>query len=210
MQSRSALSSSMTASTCAWVAVAGRSRRILVIPICAQSRCLAPTYQELAGSWPTSTVPSPGTIPRDANALTRCASSALIAANVALPSRMRALTHRSCHGRRRDPGRIRASSARRCGTSQYCGCGTFTNAAARRHLLGQSHPLPDQHGHHCHDHGGQQQPPPHCALPGRPVRLARFAVYAAANVTVIPVNNQGVTRARVEMSARSSATDPDS
>ena len=39
----------MTASTSAWVAVAGRSRRIDAMPISAQSLCLAPTYQCDAG-----------------------------------------------------------------------------------------------------------------------------------------------------------------
>ena len=48
MQSGSAFSSSMTASTSAWVAVAGRSRRMLVMPISAQSWCFAPTYQVAA------------------------------------------------------------------------------------------------------------------------------------------------------------------
>ncbi len=53
----SAFSSSITASTSAWVAVAGRSRRIDSMPISAQSLCLAPTYQCEPGSSPTSTVP---------------------------------------------------------------------------------------------------------------------------------------------------------
>ena len=39
-QAGSAFSSSTTASTCAWVASAGSSRRIDAIPTCAQSRCL--------------------------------------------------------------------------------------------------------------------------------------------------------------------------
>ena len=40
VQAGSAFSSSTTASTCAWVASAGRSRRMDPIPTCAQSRCL--------------------------------------------------------------------------------------------------------------------------------------------------------------------------
>ena len=60
VQAGSAFSSSTTASTSAWVAVAGRSRRMLAMPTSAQSRCLAATYQRLPGSSPTSTVPRPG------------------------------------------------------------------------------------------------------------------------------------------------------
>ena len=89
VQAGSAFSSSITASTSAWVAVAGRSRRIEVIPIEAQSLCLAPTYQCEPGSSPTSTVPSPGVTPRSFSAATRSASSALIVRRVAVPSRMR-------------------------------------------------------------------------------------------------------------------------
>src|SRR5690606_18289452 len=84
-------SSSTTASTWSRVASAGRSRRRLAMPISAQSRCLAPTYHELAGSSPTSTVPSPGTAPRPARAATRVRSSSLIVARTALPSRIVAL-----------------------------------------------------------------------------------------------------------------------
>ena len=40
VQAGSAFSSSTTASTCAWVASAGRSLRMDAIPTCAQSRCL--------------------------------------------------------------------------------------------------------------------------------------------------------------------------
>ncbi len=86
MQDGSAFSSSITASTSAWVAVAGRSRRIDSMPISAQSLCLAPTYQCEPGSSPTSTVPSPGVTPRSRSAATRSASSALIAFSVAVPS----------------------------------------------------------------------------------------------------------------------------
>ena len=92
VQAGSALSSSMTASTSAWVAVAGRSRRMLVMPISAQSLCLALTYQWLPGSSPTSTVPKPGTTPRSARRETRSASSSLMDLRVAEPSRMRAVT----------------------------------------------------------------------------------------------------------------------
>src|SRR6476469_2861124 len=82
----------MTASTSAWVAVAARSRRMLVMPISAQSLCFALTYQWLPGSSPTSTVPSPGTTPCSARRATRSASSSLIDVRVAEPSRMRAVT----------------------------------------------------------------------------------------------------------------------
>src|SRR6478672_6900718 len=88
----SALSSSMTASTSAWLAVAGRSRRRLVMPISAQSLCLALTYQWLPGSSPTSTVPRPGTTPCSRRRATRWVSSTLIALRVALPSRICAVT----------------------------------------------------------------------------------------------------------------------
>jgi hypothetical protein len=88
----SALSSSTTSSTSAWVAVAGRSRRIEVMPISAQSLCLAPTYQCEPGSSPTSTVPRPGTTPCSARAATRWASSALMVRRVAAPSRVCAVT----------------------------------------------------------------------------------------------------------------------
>ena len=88
VQVGSSFSSSMTASTSAWVAVAGRSRRMDVMPISAQSLCLAPTYQCEPGSSPTSTVPRPGTMPRSLSAATRSASSALIVLRVAVPSRV--------------------------------------------------------------------------------------------------------------------------
>src|SRR5215212_9749358 len=58
------------------------------IPTSAQSRCLPATYDRLPGSSPTSTVPSPGVIPRSASAATRSRSSALIVAARALPSRI--------------------------------------------------------------------------------------------------------------------------
>ena len=48
VQAGSAFSASMTRSTSAWVAVAGRSTRIDSIPISAQSLCLAPTYHRRA------------------------------------------------------------------------------------------------------------------------------------------------------------------
>src|SRR6476469_6407552 len=82
----------MTASTSACVAVAGRSRRMLVMPISAQSLCLALTYQWLPGSSPTSTVPRPGTTPCSRRRATRWVSSTLIALRVALPSRICAVT----------------------------------------------------------------------------------------------------------------------
>ena len=88
----SALSRSISASTSAWVAVAGRSTRIDAMPISAQSLCLAPTYQCEPGSSPTSTVPSPGTTPRSRSFATRSVSSALIAFRVAVPSSFCAVT----------------------------------------------------------------------------------------------------------------------
>ena len=57
VQAGSAFNSSTTDSTSAWDVPAGRSRRMLATPISAQSLCLALTYQWLAGSSPTSTVP---------------------------------------------------------------------------------------------------------------------------------------------------------
>ena len=99
MQAGSAFSSSITASTSAWVAVAGRSRRMEVIPIEAQSLCLAPTYQWEPGSSPTSTVPSPGVMPRSFSAATRSASSVLMVRRVAVPSRMRAVIFIALSGR---------------------------------------------------------------------------------------------------------------
>src|SRR3954468_10229654 len=94
VQPGSALSSSTTASTSAWDVPAGRSRRMLLTPISAQSLCLALTYQRLAGASPTRTGPSPGRMPRAARAATRARSSSLIAASVALPSRIVAFTFR--------------------------------------------------------------------------------------------------------------------
>src|SRR4051794_22485698 len=91
VQAGSTFSSSITASTSAWVAVAGRSRRIEVMPIEAQSLCLAPTYQWEPGSSPTRTVPRPGVTPRSRSAATRSASSALIVRSVAVPSSIRAV-----------------------------------------------------------------------------------------------------------------------
>src|SRR3954447_2799614 len=96
VQAGSAFSSAITASTSAWVAVAGRSRRMLFTPMAAESLCFALTYHWLAGSSPTRTVPSPGTMPRSASAATRSVSSLLIAVSVALPSRIVAVTRPSC------------------------------------------------------------------------------------------------------------------
>src|SRR5690242_2084863 len=92
VQAGSALSSSTTASTCAWVASSGRSLRMDAIPTWAQSRCLPLTYARLPGSSPTRTVPSPGTVPRAARAATRWVSSARISAARALPSSTCAVT----------------------------------------------------------------------------------------------------------------------
>ena len=61
VQSGSSLSARTTARTSSSEDPAGRSRRMLRMPISAQSLCLAPTYQWLPGSSPTRTVPSPGT-----------------------------------------------------------------------------------------------------------------------------------------------------
>src|SRR3954451_17403218 len=58
------------------------------MPTCAQSECLALTYQRLPGSSPTSTVPSPGWCPAAVSAATRSVISVRIAAAVALPSRI--------------------------------------------------------------------------------------------------------------------------
>src|SRR4051794_1559422 len=87
----------MTAMTSACDAVAGSSRWMLAMPTSAQSLCLPLTYARLPGSSPTSTVPSPGVTPCSASAATRCFSSSRIAAAVALPSRIVAVTHRSFH-----------------------------------------------------------------------------------------------------------------
>ena len=86
------------------------------MPTSAQSRCLPLTYQRLPGSSPTSTVPRPGGDPRRRSAATRSVSSALIAAAVALPSRIVAVTTDSLPERRRDrrrgPRLGRSSGAR--------------------------------------------------------------------------------------------------
>jgi hypothetical protein len=82
----SAFSSSITASTSAWVAVAGSSRRIELIPTWALSRCLPRTYVWLPGSSPTSTVPSPGTRPRSTSRATRTFRSSRTSAAAAFPS----------------------------------------------------------------------------------------------------------------------------
>src|SRR5690606_36570609 len=61
----------------------------------AQSRCFPATYACEPGPSPTSTVPSPGVRPTSAGALTRTRRSSLIAARVALPSRIVAvIVHR--------------------------------------------------------------------------------------------------------------------
>jgi hypothetical protein len=82
----SAFSSSITASTSAWVAVAGSSRRIELIPTWALSRCLPRTYAWLPGSSPTSTVPRPGTRPCSASRATRTVRSSRTSAAATLPS----------------------------------------------------------------------------------------------------------------------------
>ena len=86
VQAGFSLSPRISASSRSAVTSAGRSTRIDSIPTWAQSRCLPPTYWCEAGSSPTSTVPRPGTTPFSRSAVTRSASSALIAAAVALPS----------------------------------------------------------------------------------------------------------------------------
>ena len=57
MHAGSALSSATCASTSAWVAVAGRSTRIEVMPTSAQSLCLPLTYHRDPGSSPTEDSP---------------------------------------------------------------------------------------------------------------------------------------------------------
>ena len=130
----SALSSATTASISAWVALAGSSRWTLAIPICAQSLCLAETYQRLPGSSPTSTVPRPGTMPRSRSALTRSASSSLIVARVALPSRIVAVTATILPGRSaRDLDR----PGRRVPELSYrSGGGGGGNSRCRRSVIG--------------------------------------------------------------------------
>src|SRR4051812_10455790 len=68
---------------------------MLAMPTSAQSLCLAPTYQRLPGSSPTSSLPSPGRCPAAARTATRSVSSVRIAAAVALPSRIVAGTSTS-------------------------------------------------------------------------------------------------------------------
>ena len=92
VQAGSAFNSSTTASTSAWVAVAGSSTPMLRMPTSAQSRCLPRTYAWLAGSSPTSTVPRPGSTPRSRSASMRALSSPRMVAAVALPSRRVAVT----------------------------------------------------------------------------------------------------------------------
>src|SRR6185312_8158780 len=112
VHSGSALSSSTTASTSSSVAVAGSSRRMELTPISWLSLCLALTYHRLPGSSPTSTVPSPGTIPAARRAATRPVSSSLIAASVALPSRVTAVMRPSRRRLVRRPVSPRARFAR--------------------------------------------------------------------------------------------------
>ena len=90
---------SITASTSAWVAVAGRSTRIDSMPTSAQSLCLAPTYQCEPGSSPTRTVPSPGTTPRSRSLATRGLELGLDRLRVAVPSSFCAvMVSSSCQG----------------------------------------------------------------------------------------------------------------
>ena len=78
----------MTASTSSCVDSADSSIWIEFMPIASDCLCFIPTYSCDAGSAPTSTVAMPGTIPRSRRAATRSASSVLIAAAAALPSRI--------------------------------------------------------------------------------------------------------------------------
>ncbi len=79
MQAGSALSSATTASTSAWVALAGRSRRMLAIPISAQSRVLGVDVPAAARVVADQDGAEPGhDCPRRPAATTRAASSALI------------------------------------------------------------------------------------------------------------------------------------
>src|SRR5690606_17391537 len=66
--------------------------RIDSMPTSAQSLCLPPTYHREPGSSPTRIVPSPGTTPCSRRRAIRALSSSLIAAAVALPSSLRAVT----------------------------------------------------------------------------------------------------------------------
>ena len=92
VHSGSSLSSRTFAAISSWVAVSGSSTWIDEIPTSAQSRCLPATYARLPGSSPTRIVPSPGTTPCSASFATRTFNSSLIAAAVALPSRICAVT----------------------------------------------------------------------------------------------------------------------
>src|ERR1051326_8207251 len=104
----SAFSSSMTASTCAWLASAGRSRRMLAMPAFRLSRCLPLTSAWLPGSSPTSTVPSPGTRPSAARPATRLRRSSLMAAAVSRPSSTSALNTTSLLALAAGPALIRS------------------------------------------------------------------------------------------------------
>ena len=82
----------MTASTSACVADAGQVALDAAMPISAQSLCLPPTYQCEPGSSPTSTVPSPGTMPRSLQRRDPLGELGLDGAPaVAVPSRIRAV-----------------------------------------------------------------------------------------------------------------------
>src|SRR6478735_11819937 len=85
---------------------------MLAMPSSAQSRCLAATYQRLAGSSPTRIVPRPGTTPRAASACTRPRSSDLIAARVVLPFRIVAVTRAHDAIPTRHPGPARTDDSR--------------------------------------------------------------------------------------------------
>ena len=76
------------ASISSWVAVAGSSRWMRGDADLGAVAVLPLTYEWLPGSSPTSTVPRPGVTPRSRSASTRALRSDLIAAAVALPSRI--------------------------------------------------------------------------------------------------------------------------
>src|SRR4051794_17786841 len=82
------------------------------MPTSAQSLCLPLTYQREPGSSPTSTVPRPGTKPSSRSAAIRDLSSSLIAAAVADPSRVCAVT-----------SSILSSGPRRCSVGKVPGAG---------------------------------------------------------------------------------------
>ncbi len=140
VQAGSSFSSRTTASISSCVAVAGSSRWMEAMPTWAQSRCLPATYFWLPGSSPTRTVPRPGVTPLSFSAATRAVSSDLIAAAVALPSRIWAVmppssrmtgprfqsgrcagTAREAFGRRRTRPPLSARDRRCCTCTTHCG-----------------------------------------------------------------------------------------